>query len=195
MVPETAAEELVTFFKSLSDVNRLRIVGLLAGHPCSVEELAAILHLGASTVSHHLSRLAKAGLVSARAEGYYSVYSLEAAALRGMARRLLKQKDLPALASDVDASSYDRKVLATFLTPDGRIRAFPSQEKKFLVLVKHVLLAFQPGVRYTEKQVNKILLRFNEDSARLRRALVEYRFMAREGGGGAYWRIDQVEGA
>jgi predicted transcriptional regulator len=195
MVPETAAEELVTFFKSLSDVNRLRIVGLLAAHPCSVEELAAMLHLGASTVSHHLSRLAKAGLVSARAEGYYSVYSLEAAALRGMARRLLKEKDLPALASDVDASSYDRKVLAAFLAPDGRIRAFPSQEKKFLVLVRHVLLAFQPGVRYTEKQVNRILLGFNEDSARLRRALVEYRFMAREGGGGAYWRIDQAEGA
>ena len=64
------------------------------------------------------------------------------------------------------------------------------QEKKFLVLLRHVLKAFDPGVRYPEKRVNQILANFNEDTARLRRSLVEHRFMAREGGGGKYWRID-----
>jgi hypothetical protein len=33
-------------------------------------------------------------------------------------------------------------------------------------------------------------LNFSDDSARLRRWLVEFGFMAREGGGGKYWRID-----
>ena len=50
--------------------------------------------------------------------------------------------------------------------------------------------AFEPGVRYTEKRVNQILANYNEDTARLRRALVDHRYMAREGGGGRYWRID-----
>ena len=48
------SEELVTFFKALSDANRLKIIGLLAQQPYSVEELAALLNLKASTVSHHL---------------------------------------------------------------------------------------------------------------------------------------------
>lgn len=73
--------ELVTFFKALADSSRLKIVGLLAQRPYTVEQLAAMLDLRPSTVSHHLSRLTEAGLVSARAEGYYSVYQLEEKAL------------------------------------------------------------------------------------------------------------------
>jgi hypothetical protein len=52
-----------------------------------------------------------------------------------------------------------------------------------------VVKAFEPGVRYTEKEVNEILMRFNEDTAQLRRDLVDFHFMAREGGGGAYWKL------
>ena len=37
------SEELVTFFKALADANRLKIVGLLAEKPYSVEELATLL--------------------------------------------------------------------------------------------------------------------------------------------------------
>jgi DNA-binding transcriptional ArsR family regulator len=62
-------EELVAFFKALADANRLKIVGLLAQRPYSGEELAALLDLKPSTVSHHLSKLAEVGLVSARAQG------------------------------------------------------------------------------------------------------------------------------
>jgi DNA-binding transcriptional ArsR family regulator len=62
--------EMLAFFKALADANRLKIVGLLAQRPYSGEELAALLGLKPSTISHHLSRLAQVGLVSARAEGY-----------------------------------------------------------------------------------------------------------------------------
>jgi hypothetical protein len=39
--------------------------------------------------------------------------------------------------------------------------------------------------------VNKILSQFSEDTARLRRNLVEFGFMERQGGGGEYWRVDK----
>ncbi|CAA9566472.1 MAG: hypothetical protein AVDCRST_MAG86-1241 [uncultured Truepera sp.] len=52
-----------------------------------------------------------------------------------------------------------------------------------------MLGAFEPGVRYPEKQVNDTLARFNADTARLRRSLVEHGLMARAGGGGDYWRL------
>jgi hypothetical protein len=52
-----------------------------------------------------------------------------------------------------------------------------------------VLAAFEHGVRYPEKRVNQILKRYNDDTARLRRALVDHGFMRREGGG-KYWRTE-----
>src|SRR3989304_4501021 len=91
--------DLLTFFKALADANRLKIVGLLSQEAYPVEQLAAMLTLRPSTVSHHLSRLAEAGLVSARAEGYYSVYSLEVRALEAMARRLRSREELPPAAA------------------------------------------------------------------------------------------------
>ena len=182
---------LVRFFKVLGEPNRLKIVGILAQKPMTVEQLAETVGIGVSTVSHHLSRLSDAGLVSARARGHYSVYSLKTEVLTSMAQALLKQAESPRADLTETVDAFDKKVLETFTTPDGRITSFPVQEKKFLVLVRHVLKAFEPGVRYPEKRVNQILANYNEDTARLRRALVDHRFMQREGGGGKYWRIDE----
>lgn len=190
MVDEVATQELLNFFKALSDANRLKIVGLLARSPHTVEQLAEMLAIHPSTASHHLSRLTKAGLVSARAEGYYSVYQLETKVIEAMAQRLLERETLPAVSEDIDIDAYDRKVLRNFLTPDGRIKDFPAQEKKLEVVLRYVLKSFEPGVRYTEKQVNEILMRFNVDYSFLRRSLIESRMLAREAGGSAYWLLE-----
>ena len=181
-------QTLLEFFKALADPNRLRIIGMLAQQPLSVEQMAAMLKLRASTVSHHLSYLVHVGLVSARQQSYYNVYSFQADALEKMARQLLRSETLPAIAADVDLDAYDRKVLMDFCTADGKIKAFPAQRKKFEAVLRYVLKAFEPGVRYSEKQVNQIIARFNEDTATLRRELVDYHWLKREGGGGAYWR-------
>lgn len=185
--------DLLAFFKALSDANRLKIVALLAKESLSVEQLAEMLALNPSTVSHHLAKLAKVGLVSAKAESYYSVYSLELSALADMSQRVLAKETLPAVAADVDVDAYDRKVLNTYLSADGRIQSFPTQRKKDEAILRYVVKAFEPGKRYPEPLVNQILAQFNEDTARLRRHLVAYGLMAREGGGGEYWRID-IEG-
>ena len=193
MTTEFPTKELLGFFRALADTNRLKIVGLLSQQSYTVEQLSTLLGLGGSTVSHHLSRLAQAKLVSARPDGHYSVYSLEPGALQEMARRLLRTEELPGLAGDVDRGSFDRKVLATYTGPDGRFTAFPSQQKKFLVLLRHTLSAFAPGVRYGEAAVNEILARFADDTAMLRRSLVEFGLMEREGGEGDYWIAEAPE--
>lgn len=192
MTEQDMTTELLAFFKALSDENRLRIVGLLAQRPYSVEKLAEALGLGVSTTSHHLSRLAQAGLVSARVDGHYYVYSLDVDALQHSAQRLLHRENLSILSrlgeqDQEGMPAYDRKVMATFVDGEGRIKDFPMQEKKFLVLLRYVLKTFEPGRRYTEKQVNEILARYSDDTAQLRRSLVEYGMMDREGGGGEYW--------
>jgi predicted transcriptional regulator len=184
-------EELLAFFKAMSDANRLKIIGLLAQEARSVEELAEMLGLNSSTVSHHLAKLSSVGLVSARAEGYYSIYQLEESALNEMAQRLLSHETLPSVAATVDVDAYDRKVLNTYLSADGQIEAFPAQRKKEEAILRYVARKFQSERRYSEKEVNEILSRFSDDTARLRRHLVDFGFMAREGGGGSYWLVEK----
>jgi biotin operon repressor len=182
------SEELVSFFKVLADANRLKIVGLLAQKSYSVEELAALLGLKASTVSHHLSKLAKAGLVHARTESYYNVYRLDQKALEEKSRSLFSQEKMTASVADVDTDAYDRKVIADFTRKDGSLKTIPAQRKKLEAVLRYVVKAFKVGKRYSEKQVNEILSGYHEDTATLRRELVGFKLMKREGGGGEYWR-------
>jgi predicted transcriptional regulator len=195
MTDQTLSEELLDFFKALSEQNRLKIIGVLAQNPCTVEKLAEILGLSVSTTSHHLSMLAHIGLVSARADGHYYIYSLQTEKLKEMAQHLLHDEELTHLSQPASEDAFERKVMAAFTRSDGRITSFPAQEKKYLVLLRYVKKAFQPGVRYTEKQVNEILSRYNDDTAMLRRSMVEYHFMERQGGGGEYWLADSEQKA
>ena len=180
--------DLVSLFKALADSNRLKIIGLLARQPYSGEELSALLGLQPSTVSHHLSRLSAAGLVSARAEGYYNVYHLEEKAL-DEARQLFSHQDLVGAAQDIDVDAFDRKVIADFTNPDGSLKQIPAQRRKLEAVLRQIVKTFKPGQRYTEKQVNDLLSHYHADTASLRRELVASRLMARQGGGGEYWRL------
>jgi len=87
----TENPELVAIFKALADSSRLKIVGLLAQQPYSVEQLAALLNLKPSTVSHHLARLSEVGLVSARAESSSNIYSLDKTAFEETTRRIFSR--------------------------------------------------------------------------------------------------------
>ncbi|HNK62564.1 MAG TPA: DUF2087 domain-containing protein, partial [Anaerolineales bacterium] len=156
-------------------------------HSYSVEELAALLDLKASTVSHHLSKLARVGLVNARAESYYNVYQLDEKALEEKTRSLFSQEKMTASVADVDVDAYDRKVIADFTRKDGSLKTIPAQKKKLEAILRHVAKAFKAGKRYSEKQVNEILSAYHPDTASLRRELVGAKLMMREGGGGEYW--------
>lgn len=182
------SEELVAFFKVLSDANRLKIIGLLAQQPYSVEELAALLDLKPSTVSHHLSKLSKVGLVSAKAESYYNVYQLDQKTLEEKSRSLFSQENMTASVVDVDLDAYDRKIINDYIRKDGSLKTIPAQKKKLEAVLRYVVKAFKVGKRYSEKQVNEILSAYHADTASLRRELVGAKLMMREGGGGEYWR-------
>src|ERR1700693_5544593 len=92
------ASELVQFFKALADENRLKIVGLLARESYSGEVLARLLKLRPATVSHHLTKLAEAGLVTARMDGHSKLYSLHTDNLHARASSLLAREAVPQAA-------------------------------------------------------------------------------------------------
>jgi hypothetical protein len=80
----------------------------------------------------------------------------------------------------------ENRVLANFLTEDGRLRTIPSKQSKLLVVLDHLSQAFEPGRTYPELEVNDILSGFHPDYAALRRYLVDNGFMTREDN--VYWR-------
>jgi predicted transcriptional regulator len=187
MEPEVdRTEYLLEFFKVLADEKRLQIIGLLARQDYSVEELAAILDLSSATVSHHLNRLVRAGMVKAKADQHYHIYSLELQALRDKAQQILSDAKLQETAEELDLDAYDRKVLRDYME-EGRLRSIPHQWKKRQVILRYLVKQFEWDRRYPEREVNEIISLTHNDFATLRRELIDNRLMARERE--VYWRI------
>jgi hypothetical protein len=176
--------ELLAFFKVFGDTERLKIAGMLATQPAAAEDVVAALHLPRADVLHHLGRLEKAGFIYA-ADG---VFFFNSKALEALSRRLLvRSVPLPVGAERLDPA--DRAVVADFCDADGRLKSLPAQQRKFVAILRYVVAPFEYGARYSEKDVNQILARFHEDTAALRRGLVDYRLMARQSG--VYWRLEE----
>jgi hypothetical protein len=76
-------------------------------------------------------------------------------------------------------------VLRAFIS-DGRLVSLPASRGKRLVILEHIVTAFQPGVEYPEREVDAVLRAWHPDYASLRRYLIDEDLMAREGG--VYWR-------
>jgi biotin operon repressor len=178
---EDSFDQLVGFFKALSDRSRLRIVGLLAEKPRTGQDLADLMGLGAPTVSHHLRRLVDAGLVSVVPDQYYRVYSLREDVLQEMLGRLSDRRALRATGGDVPYYSLEAKVLADFME-NGRLKAIPRQRKKRELILSHFARQFEAGREYSEAEVNDVLGRYHEDVATLRRDMIGYGMLVRDQG-------------
>lgn len=181
MPPTEGTEPLVRLFKALGDASRIKLLGLLADKPHSVEELAASLGISSATVSHHLGKLVKAELVEARALQYYNVYALRPDTLRRAAEQLQSLDSLKATAEKLDKSSYTKQVLEGCFSR-GRLKKLPTQVRKRLIVLDRLAREFQAGKRYPERRVNKILRAFYSDPDELRDSLVSARLLSFEEG-------------
>ncbi len=68
--------KLVTQFKALGDLTRLRVITLLAERERCVCELQAEINLAPNLLSHHLKVLREAGLITAKRRGRWIDYRL-----------------------------------------------------------------------------------------------------------------------
>jgi hypothetical protein len=62
----------------------------------------------------------------------------------------------------------------------------PAAHGKRMVVLEHIAAAFEPGVRYPEREVNAVLRAWFDDYAALRRYLVDSDLLSRADG--TYWR-------
>jgi hypothetical protein len=85
---------------------------------------------------------------------------------------------------------YDARVRENFVDADDRLFSIPAQHKKRMAVLRWLVEDFQPGRRYPEAEVNRILSRRHPDFATLRRHLVDEELMQRRRS--VYWRAGTV---
>ncbi|MGI9052202.1 MAG: DUF2087 domain-containing protein [Ilumatobacteraceae bacterium] len=174
------------------DLDAAALVGLLADDDRRLVAAALTLgstgHAGVSSstglpverVSRALARLVDGGLVVSGDDGALVILG---AAFQRAARSALAR---PPRAEFADQPDERRRVLDAFVK-DGRITSFPAARGKRRVLLDWVAEDFEPGRRYSEPHVNAILGLRHDDTATLRRYLVDEELLDRESG--EYWRI------
>ncbi|NLI76147.1 MAG: metalloregulator ArsR/SmtB family transcription factor [Candidatus Riflebacteria bacterium] len=173
----------------MADPSRLVILQSLLEGPRCVEELAGRLALAASTVSFHLKKLEKAGLVSRTRAQYYAVYAVRTDDLDWTLRDLLSFEDPERKARAARAARMREQVRRAFLR-GGRLVQMPVQQQKRRILLEEMAAVFPAGVPIPEKEVDALLHRFHEDHCLLRRLLVDEGFLGRAAG--TYWLIPRT---
>jgi ArsR family transcriptional regulator, arsenate/arsenite/antimonite-responsive transcriptional repressor len=179
-VAELNLEARAQLFKALSHPTRLLIISLVRMQPRHTEELASILKLSAGTVSHHLSMLSEVGLLESQKEQYYQNYALRTEWLDKTLDELTNLA-APSKHQPLEPDAYRNKVIKTFFK-QGRLVKIPAQRKKLLVVLEELVKIFEPEKTYSERDVSILLSEFHDDFATLRRDLVDFGLMHREGG-------------
>ena len=171
--------DLLKFMKLLGDADRLKIAGLLGVEALTTAQVAERTGMEPAEVELHLEQLAETGL--AHKEG--NAYRLDSQAFEKLTRQVLAQSHPP--APHYEGDEFEVKTLRAYLSRDGTLKSIPTQHKKLMVILKHLAKNFKPGVQYPESQVNQTLRKYHEDTAALRRYMVDNGLFKRDKG--IYW--------
>ncbi len=172
MIPPT------DFLRLAVDPIRLAVLGRAAVGTVDPERLAADLGVAGRRVRAEIGTLAGAGLLTPDLE-------LDREALRDIARALPRAAAMDPAIADGPWSAEEATVLARFFS-GSRLCEIPSNHAKRTIVLERLALSFEPGIRYTEREVNSALQVFHPDYAALRRHLVDEGFLSRADG--SYWR-------
>jgi hypothetical protein len=163
----------------LAEPDRLRIVAsLVLDGPQKPASIADRSGLDLREVVNGLDRLQASGLVE-ELDGEYVV--LEAAF-----KMAARQEALPGPQTAHPGEPLERRRILDQCLKDGRLVHMPTKRSKRLILLEELSHRFEPGVHYTEKQVNASLASVSSDTATLRRYLVDEGLLDRADG--EYWR-------
>ena len=166
----------------LADQDRLRALSAVALGARSPEEVAQATSLEETAVLKALERLGASGVVVQTEAGLGVDTSVFAHAARREAETRRRAEPTP---ESLGATAEQAAVLKNFLSK-GRLTQLPTNRPRRLVVLDFLAGRFEPGRRYTEKEVNQVLSPLHDDVATLRRNLVDEGLMDRHQG--LYWR-------
>lgn len=171
--------DAATLVGLLADPARRRVVAALVLEADTREGLVARTGLPTRDVVTALGRLQAAGLVVDGSDGTLVVLEQAfAEAAKAVPRP-------PRVSEHPDAPPDRRRVLDSAFR-DGRLLRITAKRSHRLIVLDELAQLFEVGRHYTEPEVNATLRRVHDDTAALRRYLVDERLMDRQAG--KYWR-------
>jgi predicted transcriptional regulator len=177
-------DRLVSFYKTMGDPTRVRIVTLLAKGPLHGQAIAGKLGLTAPTITHHLKKLREASIVYERRDKNSIYFYLNESMIKQQAQVLtqLLDKREEELENMVKISLERQKIIENFFTREGKLKNIPAQRKKKLMVFEHMIQGLTVGKKYQEKEINEYIKKFHEDYATIRREFIINHYMFREDG-------------
>jgi hypothetical protein len=155
----------------LADDHRLRVFAAVALGARTVAGIAERTGLDETAVQSALPRLVGAGLVAQTDGLHVSLETLRAAA------RLRPERDRGA----ADATPDEQRIVRNFVV-DGRLVRLPARSAQRRVVLGYVARRFDQSRSYEEREVNELLRDLYDDTASLRRYLVDEGLLERESG-------------
>ena len=78
-----------------------------------------------------------------------------------------------------------------FFNPDGTLISIPVKPAKKIAVLHRIAQDLSPTTKYPEKELNAIIAKYHDDTAAIRRHMIEYGILERDGES-VYWvSIDQ----
>lgn len=163
----------------LAHPDRRRVVAALILGASTAEDVKAMTGLGTRAVVTALTRLVDSDLVLFDQKAHYWLVE------EAFRQAVIDAQAAPRPDEHDGVSADAARVLRAFVR-DGRLTSIPAQRSKRLVVLDLLAQNFEPGHRYPERKVNAMLRKWHDDTAALRRYLVDEGLLDREAG--EYWR-------
>ena len=172
-------QEAISFFKCLSDKSRLAILKSLMEEDMYVERLAERLGITSATVSFHLKKLEDAHAVFSYKDQYYTMYSINKDVFEVSIIEILKERTSESQLQKEREDAYRNKVISAFFEY-GKLKSIPTQRKKERIVLEEIAKSFKHGKKYSEKEVNEIIMEFHEDFCTIRKDMVQEGLLLRD---------------
>jgi hypothetical protein len=163
----------------LAHPDRRRVLAALILGATTADDVKRATGLGTRAVMTSLTRLVDSELVLHDEEGRYWLVE------EVFRQAVIDAQAAPASEEHTGVSADAARVLRAFVR-DGRLVSIPAHRAKRLVVLDLIVQDFEPGTRYPERKVNTMLRGWHDDTAALRRYLVDEGLLDRESG--EYWR-------
>lgn len=176
-------------FTGITEIQR-NVLSLIASG-LSDNEVSKKLGVASSTIRNHRYKLRQK---EKQAKIFLTLMDLLS---QNTSKKIVKLEDETLCDSHKTANALDdrynitdkekKSTIKNYMDETGALKTFPSKAKKKIIILEAIVQNFSKGRMYSEKEVNRILKRINEDYATIRRSLIEYGFVDRTDDCKSYW--------
>lgn len=78
------------------------------------------------------------------------------------------------------------KQIEQFFRPDGSLISIPAKSVKRIAVLHHIARDLSPDTKYPEKDLNLFIAKYHDDTAAIRRYMIEYGILDRDSDS-VYW--------